>query len=306
MSPPDPEGQGAIDAAVSLFDDVATEAAACHENIHLVSGAAISAQVGWSNAHDMRSYQRFRAPFTPAFLDALAAEAYYATRAFGSYFYKALVLDCDGTLWGGVLGEDHADGIKLDPFSYPGSMFWRIQHEFLALQRGGVLLCLCSKNDPAQVDEVLATHPAMVIRDEHVAAKRVNWDDKVESLESLAAELDIGLDSMIFVDDSTFECEAVRSRLPMVTTFQVPGDLSEYPDLIERMKRLFAVDRRRKTLRRRRSSIVSGPCHRTAPAVRDAGGVPGIARDAGDHPAQRNEPRPPGSPSSRRSRTSST
>ena len=143
-----------------------------------------------AHAHDVRSYQRFRAPFTPAFLDEFAGEVYYATRGFGAYFYKALVLDCDGTLWGGILGEDLAEGIKLGPFGYPGSMYWRMQHEFLALQRHGVLLCLCSKNDAADVDEVLASHPDMVLRDEHFVAKRVNWDDKVANLESLASDLE--------------------------------------------------------------------------------------------------------------------
>jgi FkbH-like protein len=236
--PPDP-----IDRVVALFDEVTVEEAARFKNVHLISTSAISAQVGWANAHDIRSYERFRSPFTPAFLDRIASEVYDATRGFGSYYFKALVLDCDGTLWGGLLGDDLASGIKVGPFTYPGSMFWRMQHEFLTLQRQGVLLCLSSKNDAPDVDAVLASHPDMVLRAEHFVAKRVNWDDKVANLESLAGELGIGLDSMVFVDDSTFECESVRSRLPMVRTFQVPSDLSEYPQLITQLKRLFAVAR---------------------------------------------------------------
>lgn len=239
LSPPGSGGPDPIDQAVAAFDEVIVEEAARFKNVHLISTGAISAQLGWADAHDMRSYQRFRAPFTPAFLDAFAAEVYDATRGFGTYFYKALVLDCDGTLWGGILGEDLADGIKLDPFTYPGSMYWRMQHEFLALQRRGVLLCLCSKNDVADVDQVLASHPNMVLHDEHFVAKRVDWQDKVDNLQRLASDLNIGLDSMIFVDDSSFECEAVRSRLPMVRTLQVPTDLSEYPQLIAGIKRLF-------------------------------------------------------------------
>jgi hypothetical protein len=116
MSPPAAGGPDEVDRAVALFEQVVTEEAARHLNVHLISAGAISARLGWLGAHDMRSYQRFRAPFTPAFLDEVAAEVYYATRAFGSYFYKALVLDCDGTLWGGILGEDLAEGIKLGPY----------------------------------------------------------------------------------------------------------------------------------------------------------------------------------------------
>lgn len=241
LSPPSPGGLDQVDAAIAVFDEVVDEEAARYKNVHLISTGAISAQLGWAEAHDVRSYQRFRAPFTPAFLDEFAAEVYFSTRGFGAYFYKALVLDCDGTLWGGILGEDLATGIKLGPFNYPGSMFWQVQHEFLSLQRGGVILCLCSKNDASEVDEILATHPEMVLRDEHFVAKRVNWEDKVANLESLASDLDIGLDSMIFVDDSTFECDAVRTRLPMVKTLQVPTDLSEYPQMVAHLKRLFAI-----------------------------------------------------------------
>lgn len=242
LSPPRTSGADPIDAAVGLFDQVVLDVASAFKNVHLISTEAISAQLGWVNAHDIRSYERFRAPFTPAFLDEMAAEVYGATRGFGSYFMKALVLDCDGTLWGGVLGEDLADGIKVSPFTYPGSMFWRMQHEFLALQRQGVLLCLCSKNDAGDVDAVLASHPDMVLRDEHFVAKRVNWEDKAGNLETMASDLNIGLDSMVFIDDSSFECDGIRSRLPMVTTLQVPTDLSEYPRLITRLKRLFATD----------------------------------------------------------------
>ena len=242
LSPPGSGGPDRIDEVVTIFDQVVMEEAARFKNVHVISTGSISARIGWSNANDVRSYERFRAPFTPSFLDEFAAELYYATRGFGSYFYKALVLDCDGTLWGGILGEDLADGIRLSPFGYPGSMYWRIQHEFLALQRQGVLLCLCSKNDASDVDQVLASHPDMVLRDEHFVAKRVNWEDKVANLESLAADLNIGLDSMVFVDDSPFECDGVRSRLPMVRTLQVPTDLSEYPRVVEHLKRLFAVE----------------------------------------------------------------
>ena len=92
-----------------------------------------------------------------------------------------------------------------------------------------------------RLNQVLATHPEMVLRDEHFVAKRVDWEDKVANLERLASDLDIGLDAMVFVDDSSFECDSVRSRLPMVKTLQVPPDVSEYPQLVTQIKRLFAV-----------------------------------------------------------------
>ena len=241
LSRPRPGSPDPIDAAVARLDAAVTEVAAPFANVEFVSGSAIGARLGWDHAFSTRSYARFRAPFTPAFFDLVAAQAFVSTRAFGSYFYKALALDCDGTLWGGTLGEDLADGIKLGPFSYPGNVYWRLQHEFLRLQRGGALLCLSSKNDPADVDAVLASHPDMVIRDEHIVARRVNWDDKVIGLESLAEELGIGLEAMVFVDDSPFECENVRTRLPMVETIQIPTDLGEIGAVVERLDVLFVA-----------------------------------------------------------------
>jgi FkbH-like protein len=228
-----------IDEAISLINSAIAEEASRFDNVHLISTEAIAATLGWDQAHDWRSYERFRAPFTPAFMDLIADQIYRATRGFGSYFYKALVLDADNTLWGGILGEDLADGIKLGSHGYPGSVFWRVQQEFLALQQRGVLLCLCTKNNQGDVDAVLATHPEMVLRDEHFAAKAVNWDDKPANIRRLAEQLNIGLDSLVFIDDSPFECEAVRTQLPMVRTIQVPSSLFDYPALAAGLKDLF-------------------------------------------------------------------
>jgi FkbH-like protein len=230
-----------VDEAIALINEAIAAETDRFANVRVISTGAIAAQLGWDRAHDWRSYERFRAPFTPAFMDLLALEVYRSTRGFGSYFYKALVLDCDNTLWGGVLGEDLADGLKLGPHGYPGSVFWRVQQEFLALQQSGVLLCLCTKNNAAEIDSLLATHPDMVLRDEHFAAKAVNWDDKPANLVRIAEELNIGLDSLVFIDDSPFECEAVRSQLPVVRTIQVPTSLFEYPALAAGLKDLFQV-----------------------------------------------------------------
>jgi FkbH-like protein len=243
LSPPNAgSASDDVDEVAAAFNEAIMDEVAGSKNVHIVSTSALSAQLGWDNAHDVHSYQRFRAPFTPAFLDRFAEQIYRLTRGFGSYFYKALVLDGDNTLWGGILGEDLADGIKLGPYGYPGSMFWQVQHDYLALQRRGVLLSLCSKNNPADVDELLESHPHMVLRDEHFIVKRVNWDDKATNLERIARDLNIGLESIVFVDDSSFECEAIRNRLPMVETLQVPSRLFEYPQLVSRIKELFPIN----------------------------------------------------------------
>ena len=241
-----------VDEVLARFNAALRAEAAAFTQVRLIDSEAIVRQLGAAHCFDERFYLRSTAPYTPAFLDALAQQIALATRGFNSRFHKALVLDCDNTLWGGVVGEDGLAGIQLDPHSFPGRVFWRAQLAFLALERQGVLLCLCSKNNPADVNEVLRQHPNAVIRPAHVAAAQVNWNDKVSNLRALSQQLDIGLDSLVFVDDSTFECEAVRQALPMVQVFQVPAALSDYPALVQQIQALFlaagvSVESRSKT-----------------------------------------------------------
>jgi FkbH-like protein len=97
---------------------------------------------------------------------------------------KCLVLDCDNVLWGGIIGEEGLAGIKLGK-TYPGSAYHEFQQEILNLHRRGVVLALCSKNNEADVWEVFAQHPDMLLRKEHIATARINWDDKVTNLTRL-------------------------------------------------------------------------------------------------------------------------
>lgn len=238
-SPAEVGGQDAVATVLARFDAALREEAAGYSNVRLVDSGDVVRAVGREAAFDLRFYFRGKAPYTGAYLDELARRITAAARGFGAHFYKVLALDCDNTLWGGVVGEDSVAGLQLGPHDHPGNVFWRVQHEIAALRRQGVLLCLCTKNNPEDVDEVLREHPGMVLRDEDFVVKKVNWEDKPSNLRALAAELGVGLDSMVFLDDSSFECEAVRQQLPMVTTVQVPATLSEYPRVIERVTQMF-------------------------------------------------------------------
>lgn len=219
-------------AALDAFNDGLADAAARHPQVKRVETAGLLARFGARHAFDARFYFRGKAPYTAGFVDQLAQAAAAATRRFGTQFHKVLALDCDNSLWGGIVGEDGPDGIKLDRYSYPGNIFWTVQQQFKAMEAGGALLCLNSKNNPADVDEVLANHPHMVLRDAQLVAKKVNWTDKPSNLRALAAELNLGLDSFVFIDDSAFEVEAVREQLPQVRVFQVPKALQDYPALV--------------------------------------------------------------------------
>ena len=235
----DLSGADTVGAVLTRFNQALREEAAAFPNIHIIDTEDVVRTVGYVAAFDARFYFRSKAPYTGVYFNELARRVASATRGFGTHFYKVLVLDCDNTLWGGVIGEDLMAGIKLGPYDYPGNIFWRMQHEFAALERNGVLLCLCSKNNPADVDEVFQSHPEMVLKPSQIVVKKVNWNDKPGNLRELAKELNVGLDSMVFLDDSSFECEAVRQQLPMVKTMQVPAALSEYPRVVREIKELF-------------------------------------------------------------------
>ncbi len=140
---------------------------------------------------------------------------------------KALVVDLDNTLWGGVIGEDGMEGIKLGA-EYPGVVYQMLQKAMQELSRRGMLLAICSKNNPDDAMEVLEKHPGTLLRPPDFSAIRINWNEKAQSLREIAAELNIGLESIAFLDDNPFEREQVRRALPEVLVLGLPDDPIQY------------------------------------------------------------------------------
>ncbi len=129
---------------------------------------------------------------------------------------KVIVLDCDNTLWNGIVGEDGVTGLTIDSEKRAFQEFLIRQHD------AGMVLCLCSKNNPRDVFEVLEKHPDMLLRKDHITASRINWSLKSENIIELAHELNLGLDSFIFIDDNPVECSEVESRCPGVLAISQP------------------------------------------------------------------------------------
>jgi FkbH-like protein len=120
-----------------------------------------------------------------------------------------------------------------------GKIFKEVQTILLGMQKEGVLLALCSKNNEEDVNKIFKNHPDILIRDNHIVSKKINWQDKAKNISEIAEELNLGLDSFVFIDDSNFEVGLVRQELPMVKTIQVPANLTEYPILLKELKMLF-------------------------------------------------------------------
>jgi FkbH-like protein len=147
---------------------------------------------------------------------------------------KCIVLDLDNTLWGGILGEDGIDGIKIGG-SYPGNSFLEFQKSLLELQKAGVILAVCSKNNESDVVEVWEQHPDLVIKKEHLSAYKINWNNKAENIKQLAEELNIGLDSIVFIDDNASERELVKQVLPMVEVAEFPSQPYHLPVFFQKL-----------------------------------------------------------------------
>ena len=182
------------------------------------------ANVGYRAAVDDRLWHLARAPLSPSAMRETARVQAGFMRAIAGLARKCLVVDLDNTLWGGVVGEVGRDGVALGMGGYPGSAYWHFQLTIRQLLRRGVLLAINSKNNPDDALEVLQGHPAMVLRPSDFAAVRINWLDKPSNMVDIAKELNIGIDSMVFVDDEPTERAKMRQALPEVLTLEMPGD----------------------------------------------------------------------------------
>jgi FkbH-like protein len=147
---------------------------------------------------------------------------------------KCLVLDLDNTLWGGTMGDDGPEGIVLGPGSAQGEAYVDFQRYVSVLARRGVIVAICSKNDEAAALALFDSHPEMILKREEVACFSVNWNDKAGNLRDIARRLNIGVDTLVFVDDSAFERNLIRRELPMVAVPELPDDPAHYPACIAR------------------------------------------------------------------------
>ncbi|MBU3597328.1 HAD-IIIC family phosphatase [Polynucleobacter bastaniensis] len=195
-------------------------------NVYIVDYQLIFSRYGYRNVIDDRYWSVAKAPLKSDVITALAGEYSKYLKALKGKTKKCLVLDCDNTLWGGVIGEDGIKGIRIGENSTDS--FCSFQTELLNLYHRGVILAICSKNNEIDVLDVLDNHPEMILKKSHFAAWQINWDDKASNIDKIAKKLNIGIDSFVFVDDSIFECEWVAQKLPEVAVLNLKGDASSY------------------------------------------------------------------------------
>lgn len=198
-----------------------------HDRVFVFDYENFVSKLGKQEAEDPKMYYLADMKLDFRHFPALAYEYMSYIKPILSLTKKCLVLDLDNTLWGGVVGEDGVSGVKLGP-TPEGKPFLEFQKYILNLFKRGIILAINSKNNIEDVLELLRKHPSMILREEYFAAMKINWNDKISNMKDLAQELNIGLDSFVFLDDDKANRELVKLFLPEVEVVDMPDDPALY------------------------------------------------------------------------------
>lgn len=208
--------------------------------VHFHDVDALAALVGRGAFRDEKYYDLAKVPTSERFLMEYAENLSSVIAAIFGKSKKCLVLDLDNTLWGGVVGDDGIAGIEIGPGSATGEAFERFQKYLKSLKQRGVVLSVCSKNEEAIAREVFSKRPEMILKLEDFSAFLANWESKDRNLARISEIVNLGLDSMVFVDDSPAEREWIRQSHPEVEVIELPNDPACFASCLSQ-KNLFEI-----------------------------------------------------------------
>jgi len=194
-----------------------------NDNINFVDTEKVLNFYGYEKTYDFRYGWMFKKHFKDQFIASLLEESFHNFNT----NKKCIVLDCDNTLWGGIVGEDGPYGVKCSNEAYPGNVFYNIQALMKNYLDNGIILALNSKNNLSDVEEAFKVNN-FPLKTKDFSVMSVNWENKVDNLKEIANKLNIGLDAIIFIDDSDYECQQVQLALPQVYSILVPKKLWLY------------------------------------------------------------------------------
>ncbi len=227
--------RGVLDAQIpqSAWDDTQQmnrelrEIAREFRGVYVLDYDALVARYGRESWRDERKWLTMRMPVAAGHLIHLAQEWLRFLHPLTGRVAKVLAVDLDNTLWGGVIGEDGMEGIQLGA-EYPGAAFQSLQRVLLDFYARGIVLAVCSKNNPQDALEAIEKHPGMLLQRRHFACLKINWTEKAQNLHEIAAELNVGIDSVAFVDDNPVERQQIREQAPEVMVIDLPANPMGY------------------------------------------------------------------------------
>ena len=194
----------------------------------------------WFYGLDEKSFSRklwylSKAPFTNAFYKKLYEDLIASINATFGNSKKLIVLDLDNTMWGGIVGEVGWENVKIGGHDYIGEAFKDFQTELKRLSNQGIQLALCSKNDESTALKVFKNNSEMILKMDDISAYRINWIDKAQNIKEIVEELNLGFQSVVFFDDSSFERNRVSEEFPEILVPELPSDQTEYVDVLKRI-----------------------------------------------------------------------
>ena len=195
--------------------------------ISMLDISTIQNKIGSKNMFDSSLYVNYGMVLSLDSLPVISKNIVDIILSYNSIFRKCLILDLDNTLWGGIIGDDGIENIKLGNLGI-GKSFVDFQHWIKKLKERGIIICVCSKNNEDVAKNVFINHPDMVLSLEDISLFVANWDSKVDNIKNIQETLNIGFDSIVFIDDNPYERNSVKDNIPNITVPDLPEDPSNY------------------------------------------------------------------------------
>ncbi len=211
-----------------------SQSASMTKNTFIIDLNQIALQMGMEQFSDAKLYYSAKMPVSLNALPAIAAHTIKMIQAINGRIKKCIIVDLDNTLWGGVIGDDGLEGIQIGELGI-GHAYEALQHWLKDLKERGIILCVCSKNNEDAAKLPFTNHPEMVLHLDDISVFVANWEDKASNIRNIQQTLNIGMDSIVFLDDNPFERNLVRSTIPDITVPELPNDPAQYLDFLQRL-----------------------------------------------------------------------
>ena len=199
-----------------------------YNNLFVVDLDIIFSEYGYKNCLDQRNYYMFRCRLSTFGIEIISKNLKDLTDRIKHANKKVLLVDCDNTLWGGVLGEDGIENIQIGQDGI-GTVFSDFQRAIIKIKNSGILIVLVSKNERSDVEKVLKEHQSMILKKKDITTMKVNWNEKSTNIKQLSDDLSLGLNSFVFWDDNPIEREKVRAQLKDVEVIEPLTDVTSWP-----------------------------------------------------------------------------
>tara|TARA_B100001057_G_C22866705_1_gene956830 strand:- start:830 stop:2512 length:1683 start_codon:yes stop_codon:yes gene_type:complete len=206
------------------------------KNLYLLNSSKWLVNCGSSSAYNSKLWYLMKSPFSNEFYEQAISDIVSIFKTLKGLSKKLLILDLDNTLWGGIVGEDGWKNLRIGGHDYLGEAFKDFQHKIKSLKNHGILLALCSKNNESTAIEAITKHPEMVLKLEDFVSYKINWKDKAQNILEIAKELNLGLQSIVFFDDTPYERASVKEKLPEVTVPNLPIHPEDYSSFLSKLR----------------------------------------------------------------------